>query len=114
VSDPLRWLEDMLSRAREMRRDGARRGVGSYSGGKNDGWVEALEQVQSQLNIERNQTMPKTLDFFKMLKVIGEVMTDLPSLEAMAKGLAQGKMPTPAEIALLVKLIEDVKAAVGG
>ena len=53
-----------------------------------------------------------TLNFFKLLQVAGEVMTDLPSLEAMAAGLAKGQLPTPAEIALLVKLIEDVKAAV--
>ena len=128
------WLEDALRRARDVSRENARRAVSSHQGGFDDGWVEALERVQAVCNTEGNQTMNPTptppapapaphpphpphppapaLNFFKLIQVAGEVMTDLPSLEAMAAGLAKGQLPTPAEIALLVKLIEDVKAAV--
>ncbi len=101
------WLAEAISRARDLRRDDAQRGVSSYQGGYDAGWVEALAKVQSVLSTEGNQTM----NFFKLLKVAGEVMMDLPKLETMAAGLIKGQMPTPEDIALLMKLVSDAKAA---
>ncbi len=66
-------------------------------------WLEALESQQ-----KGNQTM----NFFKIIQVAGEVMSDLPSFEAMVAGLMKGQMPTQEEIARLMKLITDAKAAI--
>lgn len=101
------WLTDALLHAGKVRRENAHRAVSSYAGGYDAGWADALEKVRVVFSTEGSR-----MDILKWLKVAGQVMADLPQLEAMAAGLAAGKLPTPAEIALLMKLIAAVKAAV--
>ncbi len=101
------WLEGALQRARDVQRKNAQAGVSSYQGGYDVGWITALETASNALSLEGNQTM----NFFKMLQVAGEIMSDLPSFEAMVAGLMKGQMPTQEEIARLMKLITDAKAA---
>lgn len=112
-SDPfdtttVRWLEDALLRARNMRHENARRAVSSYSGGYDAGWVEALEKVKRVLSTE-GKTMPNIFAILANLTAdVGDFKAGVTAIGDMVANLKAGHMPTASEIAAVEKVGVDL------